>query len=566
MKLFFIFIILLQSLTGQTVTATVDVNQLSVNETFTFKVEAQNSNQMPQVDLSPLGKDFTVISGPAQQTSFQFINGKSTSSKSLTWTLVANKKGNLVIPALVTIVDGKKLSTNPIPMSVKSVETVSQQNELFLSADVDKKDAYVGEQVTVTYKLYTRVQMSLTEVQNPEYVGFWTETLSVPNPPRFNQTSINGVQYNVATLYKVALFPTKSGELELAPMTATCNVQVKTQRRQRSLFDDPFFDNFFTETVQKVLRTDPKVIKVKPYPSGQPANFSGAVGQFKIKSNVDIEKVKVNEAVTFFIELEGTGNLNMFSLPELNFPENMEVFPPKSTFEQEQLWDQFTGKLKWEYILIPRQAGKIYLPRIELAYFDPQDEQFHKINSAPVQLNIAPAKNNLTHIPSGFTKEEITLLGQDIHYNITSPPSWIERGNQKVPIWIVTSYLLTIGLFLTPVTMSRLKNSRMSTAGQRLSHRSLKKALHAIKQYPEIDQLSNVVYTYLKERWQLKTDKMDPVLVQKELHDNLAAEDLAKLFQLLQDFDAYRYSPVAAENMDIIAQTISLLKKIDSGK
>ena len=95
----------------------------------------------------------------------------------------------------------------------------------------------------------------------------------------------------------MALFPTKTGELELTPMTARCNVQVKTRRRQRGIFDDPFFNNFFNETVQKVLRTEPRKIRVKPYPVGQPANFTGAVGQFKLKAAVDTDKVKANEAV-----------------------------------------------------------------------------------------------------------------------------------------------------------------------------------------------------------------------------------------------------------------------------
>ena len=100
-------LILLQMAVGQTITASVDVNQLAVNETFTFKIEAKDADNLPQVNLFPLEKDFTVISGPAQQTSYQFINGEATSSKSLTWTLVPNKKGKLVIPSLTVVLEGR---------------------------------------------------------------------------------------------------------------------------------------------------------------------------------------------------------------------------------------------------------------------------------------------------------------------------------------------------------------------------------------------------------------------------------------------------------------------------
>ena len=565
MRVFFSIILLFQLVSGQSVTASVDVNQLAVNETFTFKIEAKDANNMPRINLAPLEKNFTIISGPAQQTSYQWINGKATSSKTLTWTLVPNQKGQLTIPALTVTVDGKKLKTKPIRINVKGSGQVVNKDELFLLAEIDQDEVYVGEQVTVTYKLYTRVQMSLEDIKYPESVGFWTEELSVPRPPRFNQTTINGVLYNVATLYKVALFPTKTGELELTPMTVRCNVQIqKKRKRQRSIFGDPFFNNFFNETVQKVLRTESRKIRVKPYPAGQPANFTGAVGEFKLAASVDTDKVKANEAVTYYVELQGTGNLNMFSLPKLDFPETMEVFPPTASFEQKQLWDQFTGNMKWEYILIPRQAGKVFLPRIELAYFNPKDEQFHSISSRSVELNISPAKDQLTSGTSGFTKEEIALLGQDIHYNVTSPRSWIERGSRGIPIWVWTSYILAAGLFLAPVTFTRYQQQRIATTGQRMSHRALKRALKSLQTQSSIENVAFTVYTYLKERWQLKTDKMDPLFVEQELNGIIPPEELEGLIQLLKDCDAGRYSPETMTDQDIAGTAGKLLKKMDS--
>ena len=565
MRVFFSIILLFQLVSGQSVTASVDVNQLAVNETFTFKIDAKDADNMPRINLAPLEKNFTIISGPAQQTSYQWINGKATSSKTLTWTLVPNQKGQLTIPALTVTVDGKKLKTKPIRINVKGSGQVVNKDELFLLAEIDQDEVYVGEQVTVTYKLYTRVQMSLEDIKYPESVGFWTEELSVPRPPRFNQTTINGVLYNVATLYKVALFPTKTGELELTPMTVRCNVQIqKKRKRQRSIFGDPFFNNFFNETVQKVLRTESRKIRVKPYPAGQPANFTGAVGEFKFSASVDTDKVKANEAVTYYVELQGTGNLNMFSLPKLDFPETMEVFPPTASFEQKQLWDQFTGNMKWEYILIPRQAGKVFLPRIELAYFNPKDEQFHSISSRSVELNISPAKDQLTSGTSGFTKEEIALLGQDIHYNVTSPRSWIERGSRGIPIWVWTSYILAAGLFLAPVTFTRYQQQRIATTGQRMSHRALKRALKSLQTQSSIENVAFTVYTYLKERWQLKTDKMDPLFVEQELNGIIPPEELEELIQLLKDCDAGRYSPETMTDKDIAGTAGKLLKKMDS--
>ena len=563
MRIIIPVILSFQVVLGQSVTASVDVNQLAVNETFTLRIEAKDADNLPRVDLSPLEKNFTIISGPAQQTSYQWINGKATSSKTLTWTLVPNQKGVLTIPALKVTLDGKKLKTKPIRMNVKASDQVANKDELFLLAEVDKNEAFVGEQITVTYKLYTRVQMSLEDIKYPESVGFWLEELSVPRPPRFNQTTINGVRYNVATLYKVALFPTKTGELELTPMTVRCNVQVKKRRRQRTVFDDPFFNSFFNETVKKVLRTESTVISVRHYPEGKPAGFTGAVGEFKLSASVDTDNVKANEAVTYTIELNGTGNLNMFSLPDLNFPETMEVFPPTSSFEQKQLWDQFTGTMKWEYILIPRQTGRVFLPRIELSAFNPKDGKFYSISSKSIELHISPAKDRFMSGISGFTKEEITLLGQDIHYNVTTPPTWVERDSRGIPIWVWSSYILAAGFFLAPVTLSRYRIQRLASVGQRISHRALKRAKKSLQTKPDLDNVSVAIYTYLKDRWQLKTNNMDPLTVGNELKGLLPPEVLTELVELLQTCDAARYAPKAVVDQDFAGTALDILKKVD---
>ena len=119
----------------------------------------------------------------------------------------------------------------------------------------------MGEQVTVTYKLYTRVQLGLEKIDYPKSIGFWQEDLSIPQPPRFNRTSIKGVEYQVATLYKVALFPTKTGLLEVSPMSVTAQVRTKPKNNRRSIWDDPFFSSFNNRTIKKLIRNQEKIGK-----------------------------------------------------------------------------------------------------------------------------------------------------------------------------------------------------------------------------------------------------------------------------------------------------------------
>jgi len=559
-----LFLVLISNAWGTQVRATVDATTISLDETITFKVEAENSDFNPSVNISPLLKDFSIVSGPAQQSNFQWINGRATSTKSLSWTLVANHTGTIIIPALEVAVGGKKYRTQPIRVIVKKSGSVKQQGNLFLLVDVDKEEAYVGEQVTLTYKLYTRVKMGIESIDYPKGVGFWVEELSVPRAPRFNTTRLKGVEYRAATLYKVAMFPTKTGDLSVDPMTVKCQVQV--ERRRRSIWDEPFFDSFFTETVPRVLRTEPVSIHVKPYPEGQPADFTGAVGQFQIQAFLDTNHVKVNEAVTLNILLQGTGNLNMFSLPELNFPNNMDVFPPTSTFEQKAMWDQFTGKITYEYILIPRSPGKYQLPKIYLTYFDPRSAQWQQAVSRPLTLSVAPARNAPLAAGSGFTKKEIALLGEDIRYNKTQVPRWIRRDHRPLSAWIWSVYGLAAFFWLLPATVNQMQSRRQATYKLRMSQRALKQALRALRK-PEADlfaQVAKVIYRYLKQRFLLSTDKLDPLRVETLFTGKMDPDQLHSLVTLLKQCDAGRYAPGAEQaQQNLLQDAKKLLQEVD---
>ena len=431
------------------------------------------------------------------------------------------------------------------------------------------RDSFVGEQVTVTYKLYTRLQLGLENIEYPKSVGFWQEDLSIPKPPRFNRTTIKGVEYQVATLYKVALFPTKTGNLEISPMSVTAQVRTKQKGKRRSIWDDPFFNSFNTRTVKKLIRTDPVKIKVKTYPEGQPAEFTGAVGDFNLRSWTDTSQVKVNEAITLNLELRGTGNINMFSLPEINFPGDMDVFPPTSSFEKEKLWDQYTGTMRWQYILIPRNAGQYQLPRVQISYFNPKDKSWNNTGTKPIILKIMPGEIDFVGSTSGFTKEEISLLGSDIRYNITDTPLWTPRDQSKIPIWVWTSYVLAALLFVAPIPISRFQGRRIENGPMRQSNKALKQALKSLKKRAEdpFAQVAQVVYLYLKNRFFLASEHLDPLSVNQALIGIVEAKALAKLVDLLKLCDAGRYGPEAAGIEEtLIEDAKNILHKIDLSK
>jgi len=170
---------------------------------------------------------------------------------------------------------------------------------------------------------------------------------------------------------------------------------------------------------------------------------------------------------------------------------------------------------------------------------------------------------------SGFTKEEISLLGSDIRYNITETPVWILRDQSKIPIWVWTSYVLAALLFVVPIPISRFQGHRIENEPMRQSNKALKQALKALKKRAEdpFAQVAQVVYLYLKDRFFLASEHLDPLSVNQALIGIVEAKALANLVDLLKLCDADRYGPEAADREEtLIEDAKNILHRVDSSK
>jgi hypothetical protein len=352
-------------------------------------------------------------------------------------------------------------------------------------------------------------------------------------------------------------------------MSVTAQVRTKQKNNRRSIWDDPFFSSFNNRTIKKLIRTDAVKVNIKPYPEGQPADFTGAVGDFNIRTWVDTSKVRINEAVTLNIELRGTGNINMFSLPEINFPGDMDVFPPNTTFEKEKLWDQYTGTMIWEYILIPRASGRYQIPRIQLSFLNPKNGSWNKVGTKSISLNVLPGEDNFISSTKGFTKEEISLLGSDIRYNTTSIPNWVLRNEPTISIRSLSSHIIAAILFLLPIPIARFKGNRLNNSRKRQSNNALKKALKKLKKSEDnpFVQVSRIIYIYLKDRFFLSSEHLDPLSVQQALKGIIETDHLEELIKILKLCDAGRFGPDASEVQDrLLDDAKNILYRLDSNR
>jgi len=411
--------------------AFVSKNKVTSEERFQYSIEVSGeSTSLPDVKFPEIN-DFYVLSGPNQSTNIQYVNGAMTSSKTLSFVLKPRAVGTFTIAKATLESKGNILETKPIVISVIKVNPSQKQQQtkstttgnqiasdnIFLRSHVSKKKAYLGEQIIVEYKLYFKTQVRTYELdKNPSNTGFWTEDFDLPQRPVIETEVINGVNYNVATLKKAAIFPTRVGDLELDPLVVNVEAIVASRNNRRSLFDS-FFEPS-GRSVRKKVSTKKIKLKILPLPEkGKPKNFGGSVGSFRFNTEIDKKSAEVNEAITLKIKLSGTGNIKLTDLPLADIPPDIEKYDPKQSSTVSKKGGKISGTKSAEYLLIPRIPGTFKIKPISFSYFDPAKKKYFTKNSGVIQIIVTGEANATATSPmAGFSRKEVTLLGRDIRF------------------------------------------------------------------------------------------------------------------------------------------------------
>jgi hypothetical protein len=413
----------------------VSSNQVAVGDRIQVQFTLHNANGRDF--RQPSFKGFSVLSGPSTSQSSQWINGKTSSSISYVYLIQADVEGKFTIESASINVDGKKLTSNPVTITIskgsvkpkpKNDETeLNQQAEsivhknLFLKLVVNKQQAYQGEPIVATYKLYIHPQLSVLQLGQPKmpsFNGFWTQDLGIKELQFVNE-SINGVTYKVADLKKVVLLPQQSGNLIVYPMEieSVVRLEVRNNRKQRSPFDDDFFDSFFGNNYKDfkfIIKSRSSDINIKPLPKGAASDYAGAVGNLQIKSSIDKTKLKTGDAATLRVTISGFGNLKLIEALPLTLPPDLDVFDPKVSENINVGESGMNGSKSFEYYIVPRNPGEFRIDPIQFTFFDLNSKSYTTLTTDSYVLNVE--KGTGTSFVSGTQKEGINYLSKDISY------------------------------------------------------------------------------------------------------------------------------------------------------
>ncbi len=578
-------------LKAQQFSASADRTTVGENETFQVDFTFSGSDVNGISNFRPPNfTNFRVLSGPNQSTSMQFINGSSSASVTYTYILQPASTGEFSIaPASITY-KGKSYTTNDLKIkvikgSIKSsaVNAASSDDigkNVFIVAEADKKRVYLGEQVTVIYKLYTRLNISSPQITKlPSYQGFWAEEIDMPNTISFELGMYKGERYRVAKLKEVALFPSKTGKLSVTPFELTIPVIVRKKSRSNNIFDDFFNDSFFgaSQTVNYNAKSNTVVIYVDPLPSENvPPSFNGAVGNFSIKASLDKNNVQTNESVTLRVILSGTGNFKLLDLPSLKLPAGLEKYDPK-VIENINRKSVISGQKIYDYLIIPRAAGNKEIPPIEFSYFNAAARKYVTLSTPAFKINVEKGVGEYASSSPGFSKEDVKFLNEDIRYIKTSEFS-LKRKEEisVVKDWFWAGIAIPLFVFFGVVWYVKRKekiSSNLELLRFQKAEKAAKQRLRLAKQALDnndsksfYNEISLALSGYMEDKLNIqKSDFTLELALSKLRMMNVDEVYIEKTKTIAEKCEFARFAPVNDSNntIDIYNEAVKLIVDLD---
>ena len=544
--------------------AEVSKTKLGVNENLRvdFKMNKDGDNFSP-----PTFNGFRVVGGPNQSVSNSWINGVRTFSKTYSYFLTPEKKGNYTIGQASIEIDGDIYKTLPVKVQVtEAVESSLSpgspssvvDDDIELSIEISKSNPYLNEPISVEFKLLFNPKINVTnlgEIDNPEFKNFWSQNIKIPRL-EIKSTSYKGQRYNYVTWKKALLFPQKAGDLELLPLTLDVTIDVPTNRR------DFFGNTIYTQTSKKVASRK-RIIKVKNFPeNGKPESFNGAVGNFDISLNSSKSQLKATESFQLEFKVNGNGNLKLFSLPEIIVPSSLEKYAPEFKEKINTSLSGMNGEISNVYTIVPQYQGKYPIPPVEFSFFNPKTEQYVTLysNESIVDVLDGPTRLSESNVQaSNPVNNSITSSDQFNFIKLSSDFIQIDRKN------IIDSKKILYTLFLIPIIILVFAIIYFNLRNKKVSENILKSrdADLLARQYlnnAKIDMnnkdsfyasLENALFNFIKskyliEREDFSKDRLKSILEKNKISDNIIED----LINIINSCELARYTPTTPEGMD----------------
>lgn len=409
---------------------------------------------------------------------------------------------------------------------------------IFARASVSNANPYQGEQIIITYKIYTQVDFDNPAIDKmPGYKSFWSEKLSEGSKVKVNYETIDGRKYAVVEMLREALLAQESGHLTIEPIEFTV----------RALVNDRYG---FPHASNCPLKTNRLTINARPLPKA-PDGFGGAVGRFEVKGGLNLDQVKANEALTYRVTVNGSGNLMLIQAPQPQFPSSFEVYEPQIDDNIKKSDNGISGSRSFEWVLIPRSQGNFTIPELKFVFFDPATGQYRTQTIEAQDVEVLRGDGRAT-APG---KDDVRLLNQDINYIHTSPSHLRTLPHSDHAGWVfwLMAILIVLGAVAAVVFVGRHREQMKDVAGMRMK-RAIRLATKRLRRAAAFlgtsetarfyEEIYKAIWGCLSDKYSIPLSQLSRESVSQRLEEKqVSPEQQASIMQLLQDVDMARFAP-----------------------
>ncbi len=548
-------------------TATVDRNSIAVGEHVRLSLTLTNGGD--RFDLPDLGK-LVVVAGPQYSSRMSGSPGRMNVAVTKIWIITATAPGKYTIgPAKASVARGA-IQTQPITIEVtkgaSGADTGASRQQrsnanIFITVDLSKSKGYVGEQIGLTYTLYSRygtLQLAASEI--PALNGFWSEEIELGNVTLDQVVAVNGIEYYKAVIKRQLLIPQRTGKLRIEAGKLSYRADV----------------DWFGRGTKVDVTTNAVEFNALALPVGAPADFHGAVGEVHLEAHADRSSVAANEAIEIRVRLSGRSNLKLLAAPKLGFPGDFETYDPKVVDKINVSAAGMSGSREFQYTVIPRHEGHFELGAITLSYFDPQANAYRTLTSDPLTIDVAAGVGGPGAQAPRTTKSDVVMLDEDIRYIRNGDLQLRPRGQflfGSLP-WIAgmgtpaLAFLLFVGWHRKwEQERGDVEGSRRKRA-DRMARQRLRDAEAALQQgvrEPFYAALARALHGYLSDKFALGVAEVNT----QELRERFASfTDGAELAdactRLLAACDMARFAPVEDRpRKDLYEEAAQLIQRIE---
>ncbi|WP_298063770.1 BatD family protein [uncultured Rikenella sp.] len=533
----------------------------------------------------------SVLSGPVKSVGvfMSSVNGKVENRHTLTFTywVQAGGAGKITVPPATLVFGGKTYSTKATVIECVSghvpqgqgggssqqpgAETLDKSalaaGDILLRMEVNKTEAYKGEPIVASLKIYTQVNIAGFEnIKYPALNGFWAQEMDVSGQGD-SRATIGGKVYHSQILRQWLLYPQRSGTLEIEQAQFTAIAQLVTQTPSTGSPYDLFFGGApQVRNVSAKLASPAVKIRVRELPQPQPAGFTGAVGQFDLTGMVSGDRFAANSAGAVTLKLSGTGNFPLVEAPQIALPAAFEQFDTKTSEKLASTARGTTGEKSYEFPFIARAEGDYVIPGVQFSYFDPSTGQYHTLNTPEFPIEILRDEGGGTSglgMVSGVTKEDLKMLGSDIRFIRTGDPELMRRGRAFLWSWswFAVAVLLAAAFggllfYLRKSIRERADIVRVRTKkANKVALRRLKRAktyMNAGKESAFFEEMLRALWGYMGDKLAIDVADLTKERVQQVLtgERGIPEEQAREFLGLISECEFAQYTPSSGVQMD----------------